>query len=62
LRGVLEAGVSDFGAAQHAGDFVGAGAVIEDADAGCGAGVLLALLYCQMLIGEGSDLRQMGYA
>ena len=34
LRGVLQAGVGDFGAGQHAGDFVGAGAVVEDADAG----------------------------
>ena len=62
LRGVLEAGVGDFGAGEHAGDFVGAGAVVEDADAGGGAAVLLALFDGQMLIGEGGDLRQVGDA
>ncbi len=51
-----------FGAAQHAGDFVGAGAVVEDADAGLRAAVLLALFDGEMLIGEGGDLRQVGDA
>ncbi len=62
LRGVLQAGVGDFGAAEHAGDFVGAGAVVEDADAGLRAAVLLALFDGEMLIGEGGDLRQVGDA
>ena len=41
---------------------MGAGAVVENADAGGGALVLLALFYCQMLIGESGDLRQVGDA
>lgn len=45
LGGVLEAGFGDFGAGDHSGDFVGAGAVVEDADLGFGAAVLLALFY-----------------
>jgi hypothetical protein len=45
LGGVLEAGFGDFGAGDHSGYFVGAGAVVEDADLGFGAAVLLALFY-----------------
>ena len=41
---------------------MGAGAVVEDADAGLGAAVLLALFNGEMLIGEGGDLRQVGDA
>jgi hypothetical protein len=62
LCGVLEAGVGDFCPGQHAGDFVGAGAVVEDADAGLRAAVLLALFDGEMLIGEGGDLREVGNA
>ena len=62
LRGMLQAGVSHFGAGQHASDFVGAGAVVEDADARLRAAVFLALLHGQMLIGEGCNLRQVGDA
>ncbi len=43
LGGVLEAGFGDFGAGDHSGDFVGAGAVVEDADLGFGAAVGFAL-------------------
>ena len=43
LRGVLEAGVGDRGPGQHTGDFVGAGTVIENADLGFGAAVILTL-------------------
>jgi hypothetical protein len=45
LGGVLEAGVGNFGAGEHSCDFVGAGAVVEDADLGFGAAVGLALFY-----------------
>ena len=41
---------------------MGAGAVVEDADVGLRAAVLLALFDGEMLIGEGGDLRQMGDA
>ena len=62
LGGVLEAGVGYLGAGEHAGDFVGAGAVVEDADAGLRAAVLLALFDGQVLIGEGGDLREVSDA
>jgi hypothetical protein len=62
LRRVLEAGVCDFGSGQHAGHFVGAGAVVEDADAGLGAAVFLAFFNGQVLVGKGGDLRQVRHA
>src|ERR1019366_3218217 len=62
LGGVLEAGFGDFGAGDHSGNFVGAGAVVEDADLGFGAAIGLALFYNEMLIGEGGDLREMSDA
>lgn len=58
----MEAGFGDGGAGDHAGYFVGAGAVVEDADLGFSAAVGLALFYDEMLVGEGGDLRQMGDA
>ncbi len=61
LRGVLQAGVGDFGAAQHARHFMRSGAIVEDADARLRAAVRLTLFDGQMLIGEGGDLRQMRY-
>ena len=62
LGGVLEASVGHFCAGQHAGDFVGAGTVVEDADAGLRAAVLLAFFDGEMLVGEGGDLREVGNA
>src|ERR1019366_5168885 len=62
LGGVLVAGFGDIGAGDHSGYFVGAGAVVEDADLGFGAAVGLALFYDKVLIGEGGDLREMGHA
>jgi len=59
LGGVLEAGFGHRGAGNHAGYFVGAGAVVEGADAGLGAAVVLALLDDKVLVGEGGDLGQM---
>jgi len=59
LRGVFQARVGDFGAAQHACHFAGAGVVVEREDLGAGAAVLLALFDGQMLVGEGGDLGQM---
>jgi len=59
LRGVLQAGLGHFGAAQHARHFVSAGAVVQNPDARRGAPILLALFDRQMLIGEGGDLGQM---
>ena len=56
MGGVLEAGVGDFGAGDHSGNFVGAGAVVQDADLSFGAAVLLALFDGQVLVGEGGDL------
>jgi hypothetical protein len=44
LGGVLEAGFGDFGAGDHSGYFVGAGAVVEHADLGFGAVVGLAFV------------------
>ena len=41
---------------------MGAGAVVEDADAGGGAAVLLALFDGEMLIGECGDLLKVGAA
>src|SRR5579862_5180407 len=58
LRGVLEACFRDFCAGQHARDFVGASAVVEDTNLSLGAAVVFALLDSEMLIGEGSDLRE----
>jgi len=45
LRRVLQACVGDFGAGEHARDFMSAGAIVEDADAGLRAAVFLALFY-----------------
>ena len=58
----MEAGFGDFGAGDHAGDFVGAGAVVEEADLHLGAAAGLALFDDKVLIGEGGDLRQVGDA
>ena len=44
LRGVLEACFSDLCAGQHARDFVGASAIVEDANLSFGAAVVFALL------------------
>ncbi len=62
LRGVLQAGVGDLGAGEHARDFVGAGAIVEDANAGLRAAILLALFDGEVLIGEGRNLREVGDA
>jgi hypothetical protein len=59
LRGVLKAGLGDFSAAQHAGNLVGSGAVVEQADMHFGAAVVLPFLDDEVLIGECRDLRQM---
>jgi hypothetical protein len=56
LRGVLEAGFGDLSAGSHAGDFVGAGAVVKDADTRLRAAVLLALFDGKVLIGKAFDL------
>lgn len=60
LCGVLEAGFGDLCAGDHAGDFVGAGAVVEEADFGFGAAVGFALVDEEVLVGESGDLRQVG--
>ena len=52
LRRVLQAGFSHRSPAQHAGDFVGAGALIEKTDIRFGASTRLALVNEEMLIGE----------
>jgi len=61
LGGVLEAGFGDFGAGDHSGYFVGAGAVVQDA-----IWVLVGRLARASLRlnagGEGGDLREMGDA
>ena len=62
LGGVLQAGVGNLCAGEHACDFVGAGAVVEDADPRLRAAVFLALLDSEMLIGESGNLRQVGNA
>jgi hypothetical protein len=59
---VLEAGFGDLCAGDHAGDFVGAGAVVEEADFGFGAAVGFALVDEEVLVGEGGDLGQVGDA
>ena len=60
LGGVLEAGFGDLCAGEHAGYFVGAGAVVEEADLGFGAAVGFALFDDEVLVGEGGDLRAGG--
>ena len=62
LRGVLQAGVGDLCAGEHARDFVGAGAIVENANAGMRAAILLALFDGEVLIGEGRNLREVGDA
>jgi hypothetical protein len=62
LRGVLEAGLCHFSAGDHSCYFVGAGAIVEHADLGFGATVIFALFDGEVLIGEGGDLRKVGYA
>ena len=62
LGGVLEAGFGDLCAGDHAGDFMGAGAVVEEADLHLGAAVGFALVDEEVLVGEGSDLGQVGDA
>ena len=62
LGGVLQAGFCDLCAGAHAGDFVGAGAVVEEADFGFGAAVGFALVDEEVLVGEGGDLGQVGDA
>jgi hypothetical protein len=57
LGGVLKAGFSNLGAADHAGDFVHAGAVVEESDLHLGTTVGLALFNDKMLICEGGNLR-----
>ena len=57
---MLQAGVGDFGAGEHARYFVGAGAVVEQADLRLGAAVVFALFDDEMLVGEGGDLRADG--
>jgi hypothetical protein len=52
LGGVLEAGVSDFCAGEHAGNFVGAGAVVKEADLHLGAAVVFALFNDEMLVAK----------
>ena len=59
---MLQAGFGDLGAGEHAGDFVGAGALVEEADLGFGAAVGLALVDEKVLVGEGGDLRQVSDA
>src|ERR1700678_805188 len=59
LAGVLLAGLGDHSAAQHACDFLNAGAVVKQAHLDFGAAVVFALLDEKMLVGEGGDLRKM---
>ena len=59
---MLEAGFGDRCAGDHAGYFVGAGAVVEEADLDLGAAVGLALVDEEVLVGEGGDLGQVGDA
>ncbi len=59
---MLQAGVSDLGAGQHARHFVGAGAVVEQAYLHLGAAVVFALFDEEVLIGEGGDLGQVSNA
>jgi hypothetical protein len=58
---VLEAGFGYFGTADHAGYFVHAGAIVEEADLHFGAAIGFALFNNEVLIGEGGNLGQMGY-
>ena len=62
LRGVLQAGFGHLCAAYHAGYFVHAGAIVEQADLHLGAAIGLALFNDEVLIGEGGDLGQVRYA
>ena len=57
---MLEAGFGYLGAGEHAGYFLGTGVVVEGADLGLGATLGFALLYNQMLVCEGGDLREVG--
>ena len=57
LGGVLEAGFGDLCAGDHAGDFVGAGGVVEEADLHFGAAGGLVFFNDEVLVGEGGDLR-----
>ena len=62
LGGVLQAGFSHSGPAQHASDLLGAGAFVERADLRLRAAVVLALFNHQVLGCEGGDLRQVSDA
>jgi hypothetical protein len=62
LRGMLQAGVSDLCAAQHARDFVSASPIVEHANLRFGATVIFAFLNGEMLIGKRGDLREMSDA
>ena len=55
---VLQRCFSQFRAAEHAGDFFQAICVTKDTNRGAGAALNFALLYDEMLVGEGGDLRE----
>ena len=57
LGGVLQAGFRHTGSREHAGHFVGTGALIEEANLGFGASCRLALVDEEVVIGKGGDLR-----
>jgi hypothetical protein len=62
LRSVLQTGVGDFCAAQHARDFVSASPIVEHADLRFSTTVIFAFLNGEMLIGERGNLREMSDA
>ncbi len=61
LGGMLQAGLRYGGAAQHAGHFVRARPLIEEANLSLGASRGFSFVYEEMLIGKSSDLGQMRY-
>ena len=62
LGGVLQASFGHGGAAQHAGHFMRAGALIEQANLGLGPSRGFSFIDQKMLIGKGRYLGQMSYA
>ncbi len=62
LCGMLKTRFSHAGAAQHPRNFMGARALVEQADLCLGAAVGLPLIDEEMLVGKGGNLGQVGYA
>ena len=57
---MVEAGLGELGAGEHAGDLVFALIFLHAPNAGAGAPVAVGLLDQEVLVGEGGNLRQMG--